>query len=76
MLLYLIVKIGPDDAYRFGKGEAIDHVGGRKIKIGRPLDFMAVTEHAEYMGLYLQFCLLYTSPSPRDATLSRMPSSA
>ena len=24
----------------------------------------------------LPFCLLYTSPSPRDATLSRMPSSA
>ena len=24
----------------------------------------------------LQVCLLYTSPSPRDATLSRMPSSA
>ena len=24
----------------------------------------------------LIFCLLYTSPSPRDATLSRMPSSA
>ena len=22
------------------------------------------------------YCLLYTSPSPRDATLSRMPSSA
>ena len=26
--------------------------------------------------LYLYSCLLYTSPSPRDATLSRMPSSA
>ena len=25
---------------------------------------------------YLYDCLLYTSPSPRDATLSRMPSSA
>ena len=25
---------------------------------------------------YLIDCLLYTSPSPRDATLSRMPSSA
>ena len=25
---------------------------------------------------YLSSCLLYTSPSPRDATLSRMPSSA
>ena len=24
----------------------------------------------------LKICLLYTSPSPRDATLSRMPSSA
>ena len=28
----------------------------------------------EYTGL--STCLLYTSPSPRDATLSRMPSSA
>ena len=26
--------------------------------------------------LYVPTCLLYTSPSPRDATLSRMPSSA
>ena len=25
---------------------------------------------------YLSFCLLYTSPSPRDGLLSRMPSSA
>ena len=25
---------------------------------------------------FLRSCLLYTSPSPRDATLSRMPSSA
>ena len=24
----------------------------------------------------IEFCLLYTSPSPRDATLARMPSSA
>ena len=27
------------------------------------------------LGIY-DICLLYTSPSPRDATLSRMPSSA
>ena len=27
-------------------------------------------------GTYTDACLLYTSPSPRDATLSRMPSSA
>ena len=27
-------------------------------------------------GQWIESCLLYTSPSPRDATLSRMPSSA
>ncbi len=27
-------------------------------------------------GIAVVVCLLYTSPSPRDATLSRMPSSA
>ena len=30
----------------------------------------------EYIYCYICSCLLYTSPSPRDATLSRMPSSA
>ena len=29
-----------------------------------------------HQGTRYQACLLYTSPSPRDATLSRMPSSA
>ena len=31
-------------------------------------------EIGDFIGTYI--CLLYTSPSPRDATLSRMPSSA
>ena len=31
---------------------------------------------AEELGVQFITCLLYTSPSPRDATLSRMPSSA
>ena len=30
----------------------------------------------EMLGYLFYVCLLYTSPSPRDATLSRMPSSA
>ena len=30
----------------------------------------------EAMATLYTICLLYTSPSPRDATLSRMPSSA
>ena len=35
------------------------------------------TQHREIFELRkIASCLLYTSPSPRDATLSRMPSSA
>ena len=36
-----------------------------------------VRECGVYCEIYpFDICLLYTSPSPRDATLSRMPSSA
>ncbi len=44
----------PDDAYRFAKGEAIDHYMGEKIQTKRPLDFMAVTDHSECMGVMMQ----------------------
>ena len=37
-------------------------------------DFIVAPEHDGISGPNV--CLLYTSPSPRDATLSRMPSSA
>lgn len=36
----------PEDAYRFAKGEAIE-MFGKPVKIDRPLDFSAVTDHAE-----------------------------
>ena len=38
-------------------------------------EFLKVFRIAGTIGV-LTYCLLYTSPSPRDATLSRMPSSA
>ena len=37
---------------------------------------MSVVPFAQYVNVGPNNCLLYTSPSPRDATLSRMPSSA
>lgn len=48
------VRTNPDDAYAFGKGEPIDHFVLDKIQIDRPLDFMAVTDHSEYMGVMKQ----------------------
>jgi hypothetical protein len=46
------VPVRPEDAYRFARGAAIDHVSGQQIRMqGPPLDFMALTEHSEYMGV-------------------------
>ena len=49
--------VGPDDAYRFARGQAIglppyDDAGrpARTMRIDRPLDFAAVTDHAEWLG--------------------------
>lgn len=40
-----------DDAYRYAKGEPIEHVSGVPIQARRALDFLAVTDHAEYLGI-------------------------
>ena len=40
------------------------------------LDGLAIVDVVPAPDSRRMFCLLYTSPSPRDATLSRMPSSA
>ena len=39
-------------------------------------DLLKELEHAKEVVVQLKSCLLYTSPSPRDGLLSRMPSSA
>ena len=39
-------------------------------------DLREITQHAPSLLTELDTCLLYTSPSPRDRTRSRMPSSA
>ena len=45
------VRATPDDAYRFAKGEALTHPLGYSIRLGGgPLDFLAVTDHGEYLG--------------------------
>ena len=57
-----------------------------EVNLKEPDDFLKVRETLTRIGVASRkerklfqschICLLYTSPSPRDATLSRMPSSA
>lgn len=42
-------RLTPSDAYRFAKGEEVE-VNGGPFQRKRPLDFTAVTDHAEYLG--------------------------
>jgi|TARA_B100000315_G_scaffold233862_1_gene247387 hypothetical protein len=55
----------PDDTYRFAKGEPIEQTGGGSIKLHAPLDFMAVTDHAESLGVLNSF-LNPDHPAPDD----------
>ena len=42
-------RLDPDSAYRFAKGEEVT-LYGKPHAIGRPLDWVALTDHAEYLG--------------------------
>jgi len=45
------IRIGPEEAYRFARGDAIQSHSGQAAKLARPLDFLVVADHAEYLGL-------------------------
>ena len=42
--------LGPDEAYRFAKGEQIIASSGQPVKLVRPLDWLVVADHAESLG--------------------------
>ena len=50
--------------------------GAEKQSPPPPNEMLQLTDIPKISGTLMKTCLLYTSPSPRDATLSRMPSSA
>jgi hypothetical protein len=59
----------PADAYRFARGEAMgiqpydaEDRPTRTIRLGRPLDFTVVTDHAEMLG-EVSMC---RTPGPRE----------
>lgn len=45
-------RLDPDAAYRIAKGEEAQVITGEKIQLTRPLDFVALTDHAEGFGMH------------------------
>lgn len=45
------VRALPDDAYVYARGGEIEHGAGYGIHLRKPLDFAAVTDHSEYLGV-------------------------
>ena len=56
--------------FEHGGGVEHDHRATSLVTVSKPVAIRVTGGHRA------RLCLLYTSPSPRDATLSRMPSSA
>ena len=43
--------VGPEDAFRFARGEQVTSTTGLKAKLRRPLDFLVLSDHAENLGV-------------------------
>lgn len=44
-------KLSPAEAYRFAMGEKVTANNGKQVRLNRPLDFLVVADHAEYLGV-------------------------
>lgn len=48
-----VFRLGPDEAYRFARGEEVTTTSGQQAKLSRPLDFLVIADHANNMGAQL-----------------------
>ena len=48
-------NLTPADAYRFARGQETIAHNGMTVKLKRPLDFLVVSDHAEYLGGYYRY---------------------
>jgi hypothetical protein len=44
-------RLGPDEAFRFARGEQLVSSTGQLVRLERPYDWLVVSDHAEYLGL-------------------------
>jgi hypothetical protein len=46
-----LTTLGPEASYRFARGEEVTSSTGVRAKLSRPLDFLVVSDHSEFIGL-------------------------
>lgn len=44
--------VSPEEAYRFAMGQTVEADNGSDARLRRPLDFIAITDHSEYLGVF------------------------
>jgi hypothetical protein len=49
------LNLAPADAYRFAQGEPVTAHNGMKVQLREPLDFLVISDHAEYLGAFYRF---------------------
>ena len=63
-------RLGPEQAYRFARGEEVVSSSGFKARLIRPLDFLVIADHAATLGLFDQLLngnpLLMADPALRE----------
>jgi Protein of unknown function (DUF3604) len=64
------VRLGPEEALRFARGEEVTASMGLKAQLDRPLDFLVIADHSDGLGLTRR---LYEAPRLliQDPTLLR-----
>ena len=49
------MNLTPADAFRFAQGQELIAHNGMRVQLRRPLDFLVVSDHAEYLAGYYRF---------------------
>jgi hypothetical protein len=45
------VRIDPQAAYRYARGESVTNFNGQNVQLTKPLDFIAIADDADYLGI-------------------------
>ena len=49
------MNLTPADAFRFAQGQELTAHNGMRVQLRRPLDFLVVSDHAEYLAGFYRF---------------------